>query len=76
MIVNKFTKAEVSAVRDQLLTRISDPFEIAEILQGFLVGRGFGISPNTALDAAGKIGASGCSFTALQNELESVALVM
>jgi len=76
MVVNKFSKTEVSAIRDQLLTRMSDSFEIAEILKGFLVDRGFGISSNAALDAASKIGASGFSFAALQAQLEAVALVM
>ena len=76
MVVNKFTNAEVSAIRNELLSGIPDPFGMAEILQGFLVDRGFGISSNAALDAASKIGASGCSFAALQTELESVALVM
>jgi len=76
MAAKKFTIAEVSAIREQLLQRIPDPLEIAEILQGFLVDRGFGISSNSALDAASKIGASGFSFAALQAQLEAVALVM
>ena len=76
MLANKFTTAEVSAIRDRLMRRIPDPFVAAEIVQDFLVGRGFGISSNAALDAAVKIGASGYSFAAFQNELEAVALVM
>jgi hypothetical protein len=76
MLANKFTIAEVSAIRDRLMGRTPDPFAIAEIVQDFVVGRGFGISSNAALDAAIKIGASGYSFAAFQNELEAVALVM
>jgi hypothetical protein len=76
MVCKKFTKFEVSEIREELLRRVPDPFEIAEILQGFLIGRGFGISTNTALDAASKIGAAGCSIAAVQAELEAVALVM
>ena len=76
MTYQKFSIAEVSAIREQLLQRIPDPFEIAEILQGFLVDHGFGVSSNTALDAASKIGASGCSFATVQTQLEAVALVM
>lgn len=76
MIAEKFTKAEVAAVREELLKRIPDPLELAEILQGFLVDRGFGISTKSALDAASKVGAAGCSLAALHAELETVALVM
>jgi len=76
MTAEKFTRAEVAVVREELLRRVPDPFELAEILQGFLVDRGFGVSANSALDAASKIGAAGCSLAALHAELESVALVM
>ena len=76
MTAEKFTRAEVAVVREELLRRVPDPFELAEILQGFLVDRGFGVSANSALDAASKIGAAGCSLAAVHAELESVALVM
>ncbi len=76
MTAEKFTKAEVGVIREELLRRVPDPFEFAEILQGFLVDRGFGVSSNSALDAASKIGAAGCSLAALHAELEAVALVM
>lgn len=76
MISKKFTRIEVSEIREELLRRVPDPFELAEILQGFVIGRGFGISANTALDAASKIGAAGCSMAVVQAELEAVALVM
>ena len=75
-MIAKFTTAEVTSVRQQLLERIPDPLEIAEILQIFLTDRGYGVSATTALDAASKVGASGCSFAAVQAELEAVALVM
>ena len=76
MIMEKFTKAEVSDLRKQLLQTILDPLEIAEILQCFLMSRGYGVSSHMALDAASKVGAAGCSMAAVQKELEAVALVM
>lgn len=76
MTINKFTTADVFALRQQLVEKIPDPFEIAEILKSFLMCRGYGVCSNTALDAASKMGASGCSFSAVQAELEAVALVM
>ena len=76
MATEKFTIAEVSALRNELMQRMLDPSEAAELLQVFLMGRGYGVSPTAALDAASKMGAAGCSFAAIQKELEAVALVM
>ena len=76
MIIEKFTKTEVSDLRIRLLQMIPDPLEIAEILQCFLMSRGYGVSSNIAIDAASKMGAAGCSMAAIEKELETVALVM
>jgi len=72
----KFTDAEVSVLRYQILRRMPDPLELADILMDFIVGQGYGVSSNTALDAATRIGASGCSFGTIQEALESMALAM
>ena len=42
----------------------------------FLAGRGYGVSPESALDAAGRIEGAGLNVEALRQELESLALVM
>ena len=76
MFGEKFTNAEVSVLRYNLLRTMPDPPHLAEILVDFLISQGYGISSKTALDAASKIGASGCSFATVQEELEAVALVM
>jgi len=55
---------------------LADSREAAELLQVFLMGRGYGVSPQAAMDAAGRVGMSGCSIPVLQHELESLALVM
>jgi hypothetical protein len=55
---------------------MADPLEVAEILRDFVVTQGYGVSSTTALDAATRIGASGCSFATIQEALETVALVM
>ncbi len=75
MVADKFTRAEVTALRQELM-EIPDPFLNAEALRAFLASRGYGVSCNRALDAASKMGAAGCSFAAIQAELEAVALVM
>jgi hypothetical protein len=42
----------------------------------FLAGRGYGVSPESARDAAGRIEGAGLDVEALHKELESLALVM
>ncbi len=76
MYGEKFTDSEIAVLRYQLLRTMADPLELAEILRDFAVTQGYGVSATTALDAASKIGASGCSFAAVQEALEAVALVM
>jgi hypothetical protein len=76
MATDKFTVAEVTALRNELMQRMLDPSEAAELLQVFLMGRGYGVSPEAAMDAASRMGAAGCSMAAISKELEGVALVM
>jgi hypothetical protein len=72
----KFSNAEVSALRNDLLQGGLDAFQTAELLQLFLMGRGYGVSSDAALDAAGRVEGSGCSLEAIHKELEGLALVM
>lgn len=76
MLTTKFTNADVSALREELQQRISSPSEIGEILRVFLMNRGYGVSSDSVLAAASKVGAAGCSSAAIQQQLELVALVM
>ena len=55
----KFSVAEVAALRNELLTGGLDSFQTAELLKMFLVGRGYGVSPESALDAVGRIDSFG-----------------
>jgi hypothetical protein len=71
-----FSNAELTALRNDLIHDVLiDSREAAELLQLFLMGRGFGASPEAARDAVG-VERSGCSIPALQRELEDLALVM
>ena len=73
----RFSTTELSVLRNDLLQgSLADSREAAELLQVFLMGRGYGVSPQEALDAAGRVGMSGCSIPVLQHELENLALVM
>ncbi|HEV2990774.1 MAG TPA: hypothetical protein VG759_20215 [Candidatus Angelobacter sp.] len=73
---DKFSVAEVTALRNELLQGGLDSFQTAELLKMFLVGRGYGISPESALDAAGRIEGMHCNVESLHKELETLALVM
>jgi hypothetical protein len=72
-----FSSAELTALRNDLIHDVLiDSREAAELLQLFLMGRGFGASPEAARDAVGRVEMSGCSIPVLQRELEDLALVM
>jgi hypothetical protein len=73
----RFTTTELSALRSDLLQGgLIDSREAAELLQVFLMGRGYGVSQQAAVDAAGRVEMSGCSIPVLQHELENLAMVM
>ncbi len=72
-----FSTTELTALRNDLLQGgLLDSHEAAELLQVFLTGRGFGVSPQRARDAASRVEMAGCSLPVLQHELENLALVM
>ncbi len=74
---DRFTVTELSALRNDLLQNaLLDSREAAEVLQVFLMGRGYGVSPQAAVDAVGRVEMAGCSLPVLERELEGLALVM
>lgn len=74
---DRFTVNELAALRNDLLQGgMIDSYEAAQLLQVFLMGRGYGVSPKAALDAAGRVEMAGCALPVLQHELENLALVM
>ncbi len=74
---DKFSVTELTALRNDLLQGgMVDSREAAEVLQVFLMGRGYGVSPQAAIDAAGRVEMAGCSLPVLERELEGLALVM
>ena len=74
---DRFTTTELAALRQDLLQGgMIDSYEAAELLQVFLMGRGYGVSAKAALDAAGRVEMAGCALPVLQYELENLAMVM
>jgi hypothetical protein len=74
---DRFTVTELNALRNDLLqSGMVDSREAGEVLQVFLMGRGYGVSQMAAMDAAGRVEMAGCSLPVLQRELEGLAMVM
>jgi hypothetical protein len=75
MLVEKFSPPELAALRSELLQGGFDARQAAELFQMFLIGRGYGVSPQAARDAVMEVGGAGCSIESLQRELERIAWV-
>lgn len=75
MTVERFSSSEMSALRNELLEGGLDSWQAGELLQVFLTGRGYGVSPEAAVVAASRVEGAGCSIESIQKELESLALV-
>ena len=63
-MTEKFSVAEVAALRNELLQGGLDSFQTAELLKMFLAGLGYGVSPESALDAVGRIEGANCDMEA------------
>lgn len=74
-MVEKFSIAELSALRTELLKGSLDSFQVAELFNMFLRGRGYGVSPSSTLSSVRAIESKSCSLEALQSELERLAWV-
>lgn len=74
--IEKFTPADLSSLREELLQSGLDSWQAAELIGSFLSGRGYGVSNHDARHAASRIESVGCSLQCMQEELEKLALVM
>src|SRR3954452_13917928 len=75
-MVEKFSIAELSALRNELMQNGLDSWQAAERFPVFLPGRGHRASSDAAVHAATRAEESGRSIDVLQRELESLARVM
>jgi hypothetical protein len=76
MNAERFSVSEMTALRNELLESELDSWQAAELFQVFLIGRGYGVSPEAALEAASRVEGAGCSLESIQKELQQLALVM
>ena len=74
--VEKFACADLSTLREELMQSGLDSWQAAELISAFLIGRGYGVSSHDARTAVSRIELIGSSLTAMQEELEKLALVM
>jgi len=73
---HKFTATEVATFRRDLLDCGLDWCQTAEVIRAFIINHGYGVSTETALEAARRIDGAGCSLDFVHKELETLALVM
>jgi hypothetical protein len=70
----KFETDDVRELRRQLLQIGADYDGAGEIIQAFLTGHGYGVSPQTARSAAIEFGVAGCSLDSIRTVLDRAAL--
>lgn len=75
-MIEKFNSSELAALKNGLMQSMLDANQGADILQMFLVGRGYGVNRQAAIDSVTRLEARGCAVDVLQQELEGLALVM
>ncbi len=75
MEAQKFSVMEVAELRIELLQSGLDARDSAVLMQSFLAGRGYGVSPEAARAAAFAVEGSGCSLEVMQRELDKIAMV-
>ena len=71
----KFSMTEMTALRNELVQGGLDSLQAGELLQIFMMGHGFGVSPDAAKDAASRLEGRGCSLETIRKELEGLALM-
>jgi hypothetical protein len=74
--VEKFTDADLSGLREDLMKSGLDSWQAADLISSFLVARGYGVSTQDARKAAFRMESISCSLPCLQEELEKIAQVM
>jgi hypothetical protein len=74
--IEKFSARELLNLRNELLQSGIDSWQAAEVLSGFLTGRGYGVSAEHARHAISRLEGMGCNLDCMQAELENLAFVM
>jgi hypothetical protein len=75
-MIEKFSMAELSRLRQELMQSGIDSRQAAELVTAFLSAHGYGVNSTLVPDVLPRLEGSGCSVDCVQAELERVALVM
>jgi hypothetical protein len=73
--VEKFSSAELTSLRNDLMQAGLDSWQAADVVSGFLAGHGYGVSTQDVRDTVMRMEHSGCSLECMQTELERLAFV-
>lgn len=74
--VEKFSVADLSGLRDELLQGNLDSWQAADVISQYLVTRGYGVSSRAARSTASRLEPTGYAVDRMQEEFERLALVM
>lgn len=74
--IQKFPMLELQQLREGLQQHALDSWQAAELISSFLIGRGYGVSRQSARDAVSRLELASCSMDCMQAELEKLAMVM
>jgi hypothetical protein len=74
--IEKFTSAELTNLRNELLHSGLDSWQAADIISGFLSGRGYGANAAQLRSSALRLEVSASSLDRMQEELEKIAFIM
>lgn len=73
--IEKFSAAELTNLRNELLRGQLDSWQAADLAANFLAGHGYGASAENLREAIASIEVSRCSIDCLQTALEGVAYI-
>lgn len=73
--IEKFSAAELTSLRNELLRGQLDSWQAADLAANFLAGHGYGASAEKLREAIASIEMSRCSIDCLQAALEGVAYI-
>jgi len=74
--VEKFSTADLSGLREELLHAHLDSWQAADVIIQYLATRGYGVSGLAARSSASRLESAGYPVDRMQEEFEHLALVM
>ncbi|HEU4636105.1 MAG TPA: hypothetical protein VFS41_08005 [Edaphobacter sp.] len=73
--VEKFSNADLTDLRDELLHANLDSWQAADVISHYLVTRGYGVSAPAARSSASRLESAGYPVERMKEEFEKLAMV-